>query len=132
MSDPRHALGLAAKAAVAAIAFGTAAVTFAVGLGSSLNRVQEVEDIADVAVRGAPPAGARGVGPMSPDDMRFTDPAAVARTIAAQAGTGTWARWRPHGGGHGGSLEPGHGTATRYNHPGSLLGRPRPDGRARR
>ena len=45
---------------VAAIAFGTAAVTFAVGLGASLNRVQEIEDIADVAVRAAPPVGGPG------------------------------------------------------------------------
>jgi putative ABC transport system permease protein len=72
---------------VAAIAFGTAAVTFATGLGISLNRVQEVEDIADVAVRAAPPAGGVDVGPVSPDDMRFPDPAAIARAIAAQAGT---------------------------------------------
>jgi len=73
---------------VFAIAFGTAAVTFATGLGVSLNRVQEVEDIADVAVRPAPPAGAGNVGPMSPDELRLADPAAIARTIAAQAGTG--------------------------------------------
>ncbi|MCY1138031.1 FtsX-like permease family protein [Actinoplanes sp. Pm04-4] len=66
---------------VAAIAFGAAAVTFAVGLGTSLNRVQEVEDIADVQV-----------GPLHPpgpgEPLPFTDPTAVEKVITAQAGTG--------------------------------------------
>ncbi|MBM7489330.1 putative ABC transport system permease protein [Micromonospora luteifusca] len=74
---------------VAAIAFGAAAVTFAVGLGTSLNRVQEVEDIADVQV-GAPHRMAPGEqpppGPGKPQP--FDDPAAIEKVIAAQAGTG--------------------------------------------
>ncbi|WP_127500530.1 ABC transporter permease [Actinoplanes solisilvae] len=72
---------------IAAIAFGAAAVTFAVGLGTSLNRVQEVEDIADVQV-GAPhrmePGGPRP-GPREPE--AFPDPAAIEKVIAAQPGT---------------------------------------------
>jgi len=73
---------------VAAIAFGAAAVTFAVGLGTSLNRVQEVEDIADVQV-GAPhrmEQGGPAPGPREPQP--FDDPAAIEKVIAAQAGTG--------------------------------------------
>ncbi|MDG4834017.1 FtsX-like permease family protein [Solwaraspora sp. WMMD1047] len=85
---------------VAAIAFGAAAVTFAVGLGTSLNRVQEVEDIADVEVgvvrelgldgppgSGPPaaPAPDRGPGPEGPP--RLDDPAAVERAITDQPGT---------------------------------------------
>jgi putative ABC transport system permease protein len=73
---------------VAAIAFGAASVTFAVGLGASLNRVQEVEDIADVAVMPAPPGGAQGGPPMSRPDARLADPAAIVQAITAQAGTG--------------------------------------------
>jgi putative ABC transport system permease protein len=75
---------------VAAIAFGAAAVTFAVGLGTSLNRVQDVEDIADVQVgmarnieAGGPP---REPGPRGPQPL--DDPAAIEKVIAAQAGTG--------------------------------------------
>jgi putative ABC transport system permease protein len=74
---------------VAAIAFGAAAVTFAVGLGTSLNRVQEVEDVADVQV-GAPHRMERG-GPPQPgprEPQPFDDPAAIETVIAAQAGTG--------------------------------------------
>ena len=75
---------------IAAIAFGAAAVTFAVGLGTSLNRVQEVEDIADVQVgmaRQAGPGGSRPApGPQRPQP--FDDPAAIEKVIAADAGTG--------------------------------------------
>ncbi|MET8044282.1 FtsX-like permease family protein [Micromonospora sp. NPDC005215] len=77
-----------AVSVVAAIAFGAAAVTFAVGLGTSLNRIQEVEDIADVQV-GAPhrmPQGGPPSGPRKPQP--FDDPAAIERVIAGQAGTG--------------------------------------------
>ena len=72
---------------VAAIAFGAAAVTFAVGLGTSLSRVQEVEDIADVQV-GVPP-GPPGAGsrPASTGPPAFSDPAAIVEAITAQAGT---------------------------------------------
>jgi putative ABC transport system permease protein len=73
---------------VAAIAFGAAAVTFAVGLGTSLNRVQEVEDIADVQV-GAPHRMEPGGPPPGPQKPQpFDDPAAIEKVIAAQAGTG--------------------------------------------
>jgi len=81
---------------IAAIAFGAAAVTFAVGLGTSLNRVQDVEDMADVQVgaphrmeRGEPPPGPQAVPPSGPQEPQpFADPAAIERVIAAQAGTG--------------------------------------------
>jgi putative ABC transport system permease protein len=73
---------------IAAIAFGAAAVTFAVGLGTSLNRVQEVEDIADVQV-GAPHRMEQGGPPPGPREPQpFDDPAAIEKVIAAQAGTG--------------------------------------------
>ncbi|MFG2050719.1 FtsX-like permease family protein [Micromonospora sp. NPDC048935] len=88
-----------AVSVVAAIAFGAAAVTFAVGLGTSLNRIQEVEDIADVQIGqphrmppGGPPPGAgqppgpgQPRGPVQPEP--FADPAAIERVIADQAGT---------------------------------------------
>ncbi|MEV7989766.1 FtsX-like permease family protein [Micromonospora sp. NPDC085948] len=77
---------------VAAIAFGAAAVTFAVGLGTSLNRIQEVEDIADVQVgqphqgpRGGPPGPGQPRGPVQPQS--FGDPAAIERVITDQTGT---------------------------------------------
>ncbi|MCM4080978.1 ABC transporter permease [Paractinoplanes hotanensis] len=78
---------------IAAIAFGAAAVTFAIGLGTSLNRVQEVEDIADVQVnalreRGPGEPGPGGPGPGGPREPEpFDDPAAIEKVIAAQAGT---------------------------------------------
>jgi putative ABC transport system permease protein len=75
---------------VAAVAFGAAAVTFAVGLGSSLSRVQEVEDVADVEVgpaRMVAPGGPQpGAGPLRPQPLH--DPAAIEKAIVAQAGTG--------------------------------------------
>jgi putative ABC transport system permease protein len=79
-----------AASIVAAIAFGAAAVTFAVGLGTSLNRVQDVEDVADVQVGPAlavgPGGPVPGPGPRGPEPL--DDPAAIERAIAAQAGTG--------------------------------------------
>jgi putative ABC transport system permease protein len=73
---------------VAAIAFGAAAVTFAVGLGTSLNQVQEVEDIADVQVGMAHERGVGGPPPGPQGPQPLEDPAAVEKVIAAQAGTG--------------------------------------------
>ncbi|MGC5287628.1 FtsX-like permease family protein [Micromonospora sp. DT231] len=82
-----------AVSVVAAIAFGAAAVTFAVGLGTSLNRIQEVEDIADVQV-GQPHRGPQGGPPPPPGQPPrpgqpepFGDPAAIERVIAGQPGT---------------------------------------------
>ncbi|MBF9128946.1 FtsX-like permease family protein [Plantactinospora sp. S1510] len=75
---------------IAAIAFGAAAATFAVGLGTSLTKVQASENNADVVVQpgrpvnGPPPEGGpRGTSgpPQAPD------PVAVAKAITAQAGT---------------------------------------------
>jgi putative ABC transport system permease protein len=78
---------------VAAIAFGAAAVTFAVGLGSSLNQVQATQRHADVVIHpgrpaSGPPAGSRprvatseGISAAAPD------PAAIAKAVTAQAGT---------------------------------------------
>jgi putative ABC transport system permease protein len=75
---------------VAAIAFGAAAATFAVGLGAALNRAQATESHGDVIVHpapmmtGPPPTGGPQVinGPMKPPD-----PAAVVKAITAQDGT---------------------------------------------
>jgi putative ABC transport system permease protein len=79
---------------LAAIAFGTAAVTFAVGLGTSLGRVQDAEDLADVHIVAQPPEAAENKPGSPPIQDRmmagppaFTDPAAVAAAITAQAGT---------------------------------------------
>jgi putative ABC transport system permease protein len=86
---------------VAAIAFGAAAATFAVGLGASLNQIQATESHGDVIIHpgrpmsGPPPAGpppeggprvggpqiAPGPPPQAPD------PVAVVKAITAQAGT---------------------------------------------
>lgn len=81
-----------AMSIIAAIAFGAAAVTFAVGLGTSLTRVQEVEDIADVEVGMAIPVGAQQPGgppprpgPRGPEALE--DWAAIASAIAAQPDT---------------------------------------------
>lgn len=75
-----------------AIAFGAAAVTFAVGLGTSLTRVQAAKDHgnADVSVivfgdsRGSGPHMIPAPGSQAPPDA---DPAAIAAAIAAQPGT---------------------------------------------
>jgi len=88
---------------VAAIAFGVAAVTFAVGLGASLGQIQEAEDIADVEVApqpgvegpGAegpgvegPGAEGPGPGPGAGGPPAFTDPASIVTAIEAHTGTG--------------------------------------------
>ncbi|MEU8230924.1 FtsX-like permease family protein [Actinoplanes sp. NPDC048967] len=78
---------------VAAIAFGTAAVTFAVGLATSLSLIQEAEDLADVHIDARMEAsgpGAGGPGPQpGPDGPRaLRDPAGIVAAITAQAGTG--------------------------------------------
>ncbi|HYN94936.1 MAG TPA: FtsX-like permease family protein [Pilimelia sp.] len=73
---------------VAAIAFGAAAVTFAVGLGTSLSRVQEVEDIADVQVGAPHRVNTEGPPPGPRKPQPFDDPAAIEKVIAAQGGTG--------------------------------------------
>jgi putative ABC transport system permease protein len=77
---------------VAAIAFGAASVTFAVGLSSSLSQVQAAENHGDVTVHPGRPA--RG-GPEVPDSGPIAssgpraplDAAAVAEAITAQPGT---------------------------------------------
>lgn len=83
-----------AAAMVAAIAFGATAVVFAVGLGSSLNRIQVAtgDDNADVVVvpgHVETESGGR-VKRMLPKDEVGLDPAAVARVITAQAGTASF------------------------------------------
>ncbi|GAA2556680.1 FtsX-like permease family protein [Winogradskya consettensis] len=92
---------------IAAIAFGAASVTFAVGLATSLSRIDEVEDIAAVQVTapaerpvtapaerpepGAEPPGAdppRAEPPGAQDGPpAISDPAKVAAAINAQPGT---------------------------------------------
>jgi len=76
---------------VAAIAFGAAAVTFAVGLGASLNQIQAADDNhGHVVVHpGPPPPGEPGAegGTTSVQPIKPIDPAAVAKVITAQAGT---------------------------------------------
>ncbi|MFC6016281.1 ABC transporter permease [Plantactinospora solaniradicis] len=75
---------------IAAIAFGAAAATFAVGLGTSLNKVQASESHGDVIVHPGgrmakpPPGSGPGVAPGPP---QAPDPVAVATAITAQAGT---------------------------------------------
>ena len=75
---------------VAAIAFGAAAATFALGLASSLNAVQATERHGDVVVMpgraqsGPPPAGGPGVEAGPP---KAPDPAVVVAAITAQPGT---------------------------------------------
>ncbi len=73
-----------AAAMAAAIVFGTTAATFAVGMASSLSWVQAAKnhDTADVTVDAAGPAPAPARRP--PPHL---DPAIVAATISAQAGT---------------------------------------------
>ncbi|MEQ4300006.1 FtsX-like permease family protein [Plantactinospora sp. B6F1] len=79
---------------VAAIAFGAAAATFAVGLGASLNEVQATESHGDVVIHpgspmsGPPPEEA----PTGPRRVEWEpppppDPVMVVRAITAQPGT---------------------------------------------
>ncbi|MFJ1764168.1 FtsX-like permease family protein [Amycolatopsis sp. NPDC088138] len=79
-SRPARALAM-----FAAAGFGATAVTFAIGLSSSLLAVQTARDhdITDVSVGApVPEPGARPT-----EDRPVTDPAAVAAAIAAQPGT---------------------------------------------
>jgi putative ABC transport system permease protein len=75
---------------VAAIAFGAAAATFAVGLSASLNAVQATVSHGDIVVqpgrpRSGPPPGS---GPrVSAGPPTAPDPVAVAKAITAQSGT---------------------------------------------
>jgi putative ABC transport system permease protein len=71
---------------LAAIAFGTAAVTFSVGIGTSLVRVQAAgeHDTADVVVQ---PPRPRRTEPPAADAGRPVDPAKVLAAVAAQPGT---------------------------------------------
>ncbi|MEV0681977.1 FtsX-like permease family protein [Actinosynnema sp. NPDC050436] len=84
-----------ALALVAAVVFGTAAVTFAVGLGATLAEVQSARqpDAADVAIGGggpgglaAPPTAAPQPGGQPPP-VRRVDAGAVAAAVDAQPGT---------------------------------------------
>jgi putative ABC transport system permease protein len=76
---------------VAAIAFGAASVTFAVGLGASLNQVQATDSHGDVVVEpgrpqsGPPPEGGPRVRPGGPPEL--PDPASVIAAITGQSGT---------------------------------------------
>jgi putative ABC transport system permease protein len=80
---------------IAAIAFGVAAATFAVGLGASLTEVQATESHGDVVVHpgmpfpGPPPVGGppRAAGPGAGGPPPAPDPVAVVRAITAQPGT---------------------------------------------
>ncbi|MEV1119400.1 FtsX-like permease family protein [Actinosynnema sp. NPDC049800] len=79
-----------ALAMVAAVLFGATAVTFAVGLASSLNQLQIARNhnSADVTIGvdgpgGSGPGPGPGVHPRKPE----ADPAAVSDAISAQAGT---------------------------------------------
>jgi putative ABC transport system permease protein len=69
---------------VAAIAFGTAAVVFSVGLAASLQRVQDAEGLADVMVEAGKREGRDRVERPAGTSM---DTAAVLGAITAQAGT---------------------------------------------
>ncbi|WP_448316461.1 FtsX-like permease family protein [Streptomyces sp. CO7] len=77
-----------ALAMAAAIVFGTAAVTFTVGLGASLTKVMEAKahDVADVVVEAPPPE----LGPHGPEPRRagaVADPAEIAAVVEARPGT---------------------------------------------
>ncbi|NUT98838.1 MAG: ABC transporter permease [Saccharothrix sp.] len=73
---PARAFGM-----TAAVVFGTAAVTFAVGLGMSLGVVQSARDYDTSDVTVGPE------GPMRPGRAGTVDPAAVTAALSAQAGT---------------------------------------------
>jgi putative ABC transport system permease protein len=76
---------------VAAIAFGAAAATFALGLGASLNEVQATDSHGDVQIvpgrpaSGPPPPGGEP-GPVR-EPVEAPDPQAVVAAITAQPGT---------------------------------------------
>ncbi|MFE5207214.1 FtsX-like permease family protein [Streptomyces sp. NPDC056600] len=77
-----------ALAMAAAIVFGTAAVTFTVGLGASLTKVMEAKahDVADVTVEAPPPE----LGPHGPAPRRegaVADPEEIAGVVDARPGT---------------------------------------------
>ncbi|MEU4445300.1 FtsX-like permease family protein [Actinosynnema sp. NPDC050801] len=82
-----------AAAMVAAVLFGATAVTFAVGLASSLNQVQIARnhDLADVTIGVERPGtggpGARPPGGRAPGGKADPDPVAVSAAIDAQART---------------------------------------------
>ncbi|WP_433789146.1 ABC transporter permease [Actinoplanes sp. CA-252034] len=84
---------------IVAIAFGTAAVIFSIGLAASLNRIQDAESLADVMVeagqREGPQPGRRPADQPPAPSVRqpagtAPDPDAVLRAIAAQPGTRGW------------------------------------------
>ncbi|KOX19012.1 efflux ABC transporter, permease [Saccharothrix sp. NRRL B-16348] len=77
-----------AAAMVAAVLFGATAVTFAVGLASSLNQLQIARNhnSADVKIEGFG-RGGPGPGPGVRPAERDVDPVAVSAAISAQAGT---------------------------------------------
>ncbi|WP_433259915.1 ABC transporter permease [Actinosynnema sp. CS-041913] len=83
---PARTLGL-----VAAVVFGTTAVTFAIGLAASLGVVQAARDvdITDVRVGGSGPGGRTVSGPQGERSELppTTDHAAIGTAIEAQAGT---------------------------------------------
>jgi putative ABC transport system permease protein len=78
---------------VAAIAFGAAAVTFAVGLGASLNQVQATQRHADVVIHpgqpntGPPPGGGPPMITNEEISAAAPDPAVVAKAVTGQTGT---------------------------------------------
>jgi putative ABC transport system permease protein len=78
-----------AAAILLAIAAGTASVTFALGLGSSLIRIQTAieQNTADVVVEVPPDEVSAGRGADAGGGTRPPDPAAVLATISAQDGT---------------------------------------------
>ncbi|NUT94857.1 MAG: ABC transporter permease [Saccharothrix sp.] len=78
---PARAFGM-----TAAVVFGTAAVTFAVGLGMSLGVVQSARDYdtSDVTVA---PAGPMAQGPIRPGRTDPVDPGVVTAALSAQPGT---------------------------------------------
>lgn len=83
---PARAAGM-----VAAIVFGAAATTFAVGMASSLNWVQAAKnhDTADVVIQafGAPPGPGQPGPKPSAGPPPTIDPAAITTAVNAQAGT---------------------------------------------
>jgi putative ABC transport system permease protein len=85
-----------ASAMVASVVFGVAAMTFTVGLSSSLSEVLAAtgNDSADVLVRPSEPQGERGAEGGIPEVAESTagspDPADVTAVLDAQSGTGDY------------------------------------------